>query len=325
LRTRLAAFVGAGPDEVGLTVNATMGMNFLAHGLELASGDEVVLMAGAHPGGRCGWELRARRDGVRLKWVEPLRTVSHPSELLRAFERATNPRTRVWAIPHLTSGFGGILFPVDEMCVRARSLGVLSVVDGAQSLGQRRIDLRTMGCDAFFASAHKWLLAPTGCGLLFIRRDQQPRWWTTLAGLNWDNHDDGMFRFMQYGAANASLLAGYEAALDFHLALGPGRVHERVIELTRRLREGLEQIEGVTIRSPRHPDMLTGITAWSLDDIPGFELQEALWHEARVRVRAAGDFPTAVRQCCHIYTTMADVERSLAATRVIARPLGGYR
>lgn len=318
LRRKLASLIAADADDVGLTINSTMAMNFIANGLDLDPGDEVVALEGGHPGGRAGWELREKRDGIRLVSVSLPQPLSKQSELIEMYEAATTPRTRVWALPHLTAGMGNILFPAEEMCRRARQQGIVSVVDGAQTLGQRVIDVHAMGCDAFFSSPHKWLLAPVGCGVLYIRREARDRFWTTLAGVQWDNHSDGMYRFMQYGAASGSLLAGLEAAMDFHISIGPERIERRVLALTRRLRDGLQNIDGVTIHSPQHPEMLTAMTTWGLHGMPGFELQESLWSEAKVRVRAASHGVPAVRQCCHINTTMREVERSLDATRALA-------
>jgi selenocysteine lyase/cysteine desulfurase len=120
---------------------------------------------------------------------------------------------------------------------------------------------------------------------------------------------------MQYGTGNLSLLVGLEKAIELHQAIGPERVEARNIALTRTLRSGFDEIGGVTIHSPRHEAMLTGTTIWSLAGVSGAELQEALWRDARIRVRASDG---GVRQCCHIYTTMADVERSVDATRRLA-------
>ena len=151
----------------------------------------------------------------------------------------------------------------------------------------------------------------------------QPRIWTTLAGAQWDNQTDGMLRLMQWGATSYSILAGLDAAIDLHVSLGSRRVQDRVIALNRRLREGLDGIRAVTVHSPRHPDMMTGTSIWGVEGMTGFDLQEALWREARVRVRAAGaGTPPGVRQCCHICATMEEVDRSVAAARVIAARAG---
>ena len=315
LRQKLAQLVNASADEIALTQNATFGMNFLANGLQLESGDEVVVMEGAHPGGRCGWELRDKRYGVDVKFVKVPPAPADPGELTRLFEQATTARTRVWAIPHLSSSWA-IRFPVDEMCRRARARGIFSAVDGAQTLGHLAIDVRAMGCDAYFTSPHKWLLAPKGTGFLYLRKDAQSKVWTTLASTEWDNQQEGAYRFMQYGTGNLSLQVGLGKAIDFHNAIGSKRVEERILGLADRLRAGLQQIKGARVLSALHPDMRSATTIWGMDGKTGAQLQDALWARARVRVRSVGDH--GVRHCCHIYNSEEEVDRALSAARSIA-------
>jgi isopenicillin-N epimerase len=315
VRAKLARLINADVDEVALTQNATFGMNFIANGLSLGVGDEVILMEGSHAGGRCGWELRDKRYGAHVRRVSVPVPPESPEQLMGIYEGATTPQTRVWAVPHLTSGTA-VLFPVAEMCARARERGILTVIDGAQTLGQLAIDVRAMGCDVFFSSPHKWLLAPKGTGILFVRRDVQPRVWSTLASGEWDNHAAGAYRLMQYGTGNLSLLVGLAKAADFHLELQPARVQQRVLALADRLRDGLEDIAGVTITSPLHPALRSATTIWQVRGRSGEQVQDALWEGGRVRVRSMG---AGVRQCCHIYNLEDEVDRSLELTRRIAR------
>jgi selenocysteine lyase/cysteine desulfurase len=319
IRGKLAALIGAETDEIALTQNATIGMNFIANGLDLGLGDEVIVMRGAHTGGRGGWELRDKRYGAAVRLVTPPAPAESPEQLLALYDDATTPQTRVWTIPHLTSGSGAIRFPVDAMCRRARERGILTVIDGAQTLGHLAIDVRAMGCDAFFSSPHKWLLSPVGTGMLYIRRDLHPRVWATLASAQWDNHGAGLYRLMQYGTGNLSLLVGLEKAIDFHNRIGTERVQTRILGLADRLRTGLRSIDGVFLRSPVHPELVSATTIWGIEGVSGADLQDALWREAKVRVRQNAD---GVRQCCHIYNLEEDVDRSLEATRRIAAARG---
>ncbi|HEX5725017.1 MAG TPA: aminotransferase class V-fold PLP-dependent enzyme, partial [Longimicrobiaceae bacterium] len=314
IREKLGRVVNASADEVALTANATMGMNLVANGLELGAGDEVLATEGAHVGCRTGWELRNKRYGAYVRWLRPPAAVAGPDELVALYERGTTPQTRVWVIEHLTSATG-VLYPVAELCRRARERGIFTVVDGAQTAGHLVVDVRAMGCDAFYASPHKWLMAPVGTGFLYVRREAQPRLWTTLASEHWDDHAAGAFRLMQQGTANLSLWKGVEKAVEFHLALGPARVQGRCLELAGRLRAGLGEIAKVRVTSPQHAEMLTGTTLWQVEGLNGRQLQDRLWELAKVRVRTQG---STVRQCCHVYNLEHEVERTLAAARRIA-------
>jgi selenocysteine lyase/cysteine desulfurase len=296
LRTKLASFLGCDMEEVGLTQNATMGMNFVANGIDLEAGDEVVFTTQEHPGGRCGWDVKAKRFGIVLKEVEIPAPPNDPEELVRRWLAATTPRTKVWAIPHVTSGLG-LIHPV-------------------KALGHFRVNVRDLGCDAYFGSPHKWMLAPKGNGILYVRREVQPRIWTTLASSQWDNQKDGMFRLMQYGTLNLSLVRGLEVALDFLERIGMERIERRIRFLGERLRAGLREIPGVSISSSVHPELACGMTTWKVEGMDSRVLQEALWDRGRVRVRSVGDF--GVRTSTHVYVSPAEIDRLLQIARELA-------
>jgi len=316
LRQKLADYVHCDLDEIGLTVNATMAMSLMANGLDLQAGDEVLITDKEHPGGRSGWDLRQKRHGVVVKEVPVPTTVKDPDEIVRAFTAAVSPRTRVLAVPHITSG-QGIVLPVKRLCAMARERRVLSVIDGAQAVGHLHVNVRDIGCDAYFSSPHKWLLAPKGNGFLYLRQDVQARVWTTLASSQWNNYNEGMFRLQQYGTLNQSLLRGLEAAIDFMDRIGRDRIEARVRFLGTYLRTGLGQVPGATIVTPTHADLSAGITSWGVTGVTGRRLQDELWDRKKIRVRASGE--AAVRQSCHIYNNVAELNATLDVARALAR------
>src|SRR5262249_27045303 len=147
------------------------GMNFIAHGLDLRRGDEVVAFATAHTGGRRGYDLRAKRDGIVVREYHLDDPVPDPDTIMKAYLAQTTARTKVWAIPHISSS-RAIRFPVKELCAAARDRGIFSSVDGAQCIGHIVVDVKDLGCDAYFGSPHKWLLAPKGVGFLYIKPER---------------------------------------------------------------------------------------------------------------------------------------------------------
>ena len=185
-RDKVATTLNCEGRDVSLAQNATFGMNFVANGLDLKPGDEVVVTDQAHAGGRMGYDLRARRDGIVVKVITVPNPPESPDQLIQLYLDATTPRTRVWAIPHISSS-RAIRYPVTQLSALARERDIWSVVDGAQSLGHVVVDVQAIGCDAFFASPHKWMLGPKGTGLLYVRPDRQKELWTTLASGAWDD------------------------------------------------------------------------------------------------------------------------------------------
>ena len=319
LEVRQAAgkFVNASAAEIALTQNATMGMNFLANGLDLSAGDEVVSTDQEHGGCISPWRLLAKRRGIVLREL-PLETAlaGGRDAILRLFESAMTPRTKVVMFSHVTSGLGARL-PARELCALAKGGGALALVDGAQAVGQVQVEVPALGCDAYVGSPHKWMMAPKGTGFLYLRHDVQDRFWTTLASYQWDNHEDGAFRFMQYGTGSLPVVEGLSAALGFIEKIGMPRIERWDAGLTKRLREGLAAIPAVRVASPGDPRLAAAITTFRVDGVKAKALQDALWAK-RVRVRAQND-ERGVRLSAHLYVSPADVDRALDAVRDVAR------
>jgi selenocysteine lyase/cysteine desulfurase len=315
LRTKAARLVNADWKEIALTENVTCANSYISAGLDLPAGAEILMSDQEHPGGESPWLTAAKRHSGTVVKVALPRPAHHPAELIELVQRAFTPRTRVLYLSHVITGSGAIV-PVKEICAEARSRGILTVIDGAQALGHIPVDVRDIGCDAYVACFHKWLLAPAGNGCLYVRRDRAKDVWTTLASANWNNHDDDGYRLTQRGTGSLSLLVGAEAALDFHYAIGPPRVQQRVKELGDRLRAGLREIPKVTIYSPEDPGMCAGMTVYSIDGVTGPQLQDEMWNRGRLRPRALGN---GVRQCTHIFNCPAEIDRTLEIAGALAR------
>ena len=166
-RAEAGAFINAPAEEIAFTQNATMGMSFIANGLDLSAGDEVLSTNQEHSGGIGGWKLRAKRHGVVVKEL-PLADAlpNGPEGVVAMFADAITPRTKVVVFSHITSG-RGIVLPTKALSALARDRGALSVVDGAQAVGQIRVDVKDLGCDAYVASPDNWRMAPKGTGILY--------------------------------------------------------------------------------------------------------------------------------------------------------------
>jgi isopenicillin-N epimerase len=315
-RAEAGAFINATADEIAFTQNATVGMSMLANGLELSPGDEVLTTNSEHSGGIGSWQLRAKRQGIVVKEL-PLMPVPQkgPDGIVEQFAAAMTPKMRVIMFSHITSGLG-IRLPARELCALARDRGALSIVDGAQAVGQIRVDMKELGCDAYVASPHKWLLAPKGTGILYIKRDVQPRVWTTLASGGFADQSAGAFRFMHYGTGSLATVHGLRAALRFVNKIGMERIERWDAMLTKRLRDGLARIPAARVASPADPRFAAAITTFGVNGRTGRQLQDALW-ERKIRVRAQGG-NVGVRLSAHLYVSPADIDRVLEVVASLA-------
>lgn len=315
-RTRAARFLGAEADEIAITQNATVGMNALGNGIDWQAGDEVLTTDQEHGGAVSIFRLMAKRRGIVVKELPLSAAVGGgPEAILAQFRAASSPKTRAIMVSHITSQFG-IRMPVEGLIALARERGALSLIDGAQAVGQIRVNLKDLGCDAYVASPHKWLMAPKGTGLLYIKRGVQKNFWTTLASYQWDNQEQGAFRFMQYGTGSTALIDGLMAAI----ALGERNTMERVerwdLMLTTRLRVGLSKIKGAVLSSPSDPRLASAITTFRVEGVSARDLQNALWAR-KIRVRAQGD-DKGVRLSAHVCVAPGDIDVVLAVVTSLA-------
>ncbi len=155
-RDPLAAFVGCHRDEIALLRNATEANSYIANGIDLKPGDEVLMTDQEHPGGLQPWRLRAKRYGVVVKTVTLPKPVKDANQVLNLFNDAITERTRVIFFSHITT-VTGVVLPAKQLCALARSKNILSAVDGAHVVGMMRLNLQDIGCDMYSSSPHKWL------------------------------------------------------------------------------------------------------------------------------------------------------------------------
>src|SRR5437763_1708980 len=167
-RDSLAKFIGATRDQVALTRNATESNSYIANGLELRAGDEVLISDQEHPGGEQPWNLRAKRYGIVVKKFEIPKPSKNSAEILNRINDALTPRTRILFVSHISTATGVVL-PVKEIAALARSKGIISALDGAHVTGMMRLNVNDIGCDLYTSSPHKWLQAPKGSGFAYLR------------------------------------------------------------------------------------------------------------------------------------------------------------
>jgi isopenicillin-N epimerase len=232
-REEMAGFLGCKKDELAFTHCATESMSMIAAGIDLKAGDEVLITNEEHPSGREPWLRRAQRDGIQVREVAIPLPPESAAQLADRVISAIGPRTRVLSFSGILTNPGTIM-PVREICTAARAKGIIAVVDGAHMNGQIPVRLSDLNCDYYAGSPHKWMFAPAGCGLLYIREENLDRLWPTIVSGNWDNRKLKAARFMQVGTNNRAIFAGLMAALRFLQALGPEAVYERIHRLARR-------------------------------------------------------------------------------------------
>ncbi len=313
IRTKVGKLINANALEIAMTDNVTNGMSYIANGLDLQPGDEVLTTDQEHPGGKSGFLLREKRYGTVFKTMTIPKPAHSSQEIFDIVVKSFTPRTKVLMLSHMISGSGAIL-PVKEICAEASKRGIFTLLDGAQTIGQIKVDVKDIGCDAYAGCFHKWIGAPHGTGFLYVKQERMKDVWTTIASGRWDSHDDEGFRFTQRGTGNFPVLKGLEAALDLHNEIGPDRVYERIKFLGARLRKGLGANPKVKFFSPSDESMCAGISVYNIEGWTGTKLQDTFWEKARMRPRSQGDV-FGVRHCTHIFNSEQEIDKVISLVK----------
>jgi selenocysteine lyase/cysteine desulfurase len=302
LRDKLAEFLHCGRDELAIVRNTTEGNNVVCNGLDLKAGEEAILTDQEHPGGRCCWEQKASRFGVKLKYVHLPRPPKSEDEIVERFREALTPSTRILVFSHITT-VTGLVLPVKPICELARQRGILTHVDGAHAIGQIPLNLHELGCDFYATSPHKWLMAPKGTGLLYVREGLQERIWVNTASNEWRNHQLKAYRFSNIGTSNLSLIVGLATALDFVQKVGPERIYKRIHELAAKVRDRMAQYPQLFFGNASADQFYGGLV--SLFPIKG-DLKAVLDECAKRSIRVQGS-PGRIRVATHIFTQTAEL------------------
>lgn len=313
MRTKLAAFLGAGPDEIALTRNATEGMNTVANGLDLEPGDEVLMSDQEHPGGRNPWLLRAKRYSIVVRMFKMPVPPKSPAEILNAVNDAITPRTKVISVSHITTVTGGML-PIKEISTLARDKGIISVIDGAHSMGQLPLNMHDIGCDYFASSPHKWLFAPKGTGVLYCRKGMAEWLWSHTAASNWDKAELGCERLSTIGTSNATLLAGLAASMEFFSKIGPDPVLARHHYLAGYTRDQLSKIPKLWFMSGPPPDLATAMVKVALPTQKFADRGSNIWKAHKVWLTIADgneQVPASIRFSCPYYILPKQIDKAI--------------
>ena len=308
-RDPLAKFIGCNRDELALLRNATEANSYIANGVDLKAGDEVLITDQEHPGGEHPWDLRAKRYGIVVKKITLPKPVPDAATVLNLFSSAITPRTRVIFFSHITT-VTGVVLPAKEICALARSKGILSAVDGAHVPGMMKLDVHDLGCDMYSASPHKWLQATKGTGFLYVRDEVIDRIWNTLATEGWDDTKIRAERFQRIGSSNVPTLRGLRAAIEFANQIGMERIEKRHRQNANYILAEMVK-RGATSWTSPDAALRCGISTVNVAPLTMPELEKSLWKEKRVRIRGAA--PSKVRLSTPYFVLRKDIDKFLAS------------
>jgi isopenicillin-N epimerase len=342
-RQKLADFIGCKTSEVAFTNNTTEGMVFGTFGPDLKPGDEIIYTNHDHSSGAQPINLRAKRQGMKAVVVDLSDPKFHPPDspdvLLKAFEAAITPRTKLISFCHVNYTDGGML-PVKEICAMARAKGIMTLVDGAQPPGMLKLDMHDLGCDMYAGPCHKWMLASMYTGFFYVREDTLDRVWPTVysgpvdgltmygseplgaAKAYYDEYLATAARFELRGSSNAPARVAIDAALDFHNMLTPQGIEGRTRFLAAKLMRGLKGINGVNVHVSEDPRLSCALVSFTVNGVPTRQLNAMLWkrHHIYIRNVTHAEINWDVnRASMHIMVSNPQVDTLIGAIEEIAK------
>ena len=284
-RAKLAEYVGAATDEVVYFPNPTTAINMVARSLNLKPGDEILTTEHEYGAMDRTWRFVCNKTGARYVH-RPIRLpVTSHEEFVEAFWAGTTERTRAIFISHITSPTA-LIFPVQEICRRAREAGLLSVVDGAHAPGQIPLNLAELGADLYTGACHKWLCGPKGSAFLYARREVQAWLEPLVVSWGWESETPSGSQFVDHhewqGTRDVAAFLATPAAIQFQAEHDWGAVRAECHGLASETRRRINDLTGLAPICPASRDWFSQMAAIRLPPVDVNAFKERLYNGYRV-------------------------------------------
>jgi selenocysteine lyase/cysteine desulfurase len=317
IRTGLAEVFGCDREEIAITRNASESLEILLMGMDFKSGDEILTTTQDYPRMLTTLRQREKREGLVLKLIKIPVPPKDLSEITAAFERGITSRTRLLLIMHQVNVTGQIT-PVKAVCEMARAKGIETIVDGAHSFAQFQFQQKDLGCDYFGTSLHKWLYAPKGTGMLYVKRDKIEKIWPLMAAESKQAND--IRKFEEIGTHSAAPKLAIGEALLFHNGIGGKRKEARLRYLSRYWMNRLKDVPKVRFNTSFDPAQSCAIANVQIEGMNPSAIGSYLFDKHRIfTTPIIHEEFQGIRITPNVYTTLWELDRFCNVMEKIAR------
>lgn len=301
LRSNLAKLAGCSAEEIAVNRNASEGLETIIFGLPLKEGDEVVASKQDYPNVVHAWQQREIRDKIKVVWVNLELPSEDESYLVKSFTAAFTPKTKIVNITHIINWNGQIL-PVKRIAEEARKKGIEVLVDGAHSFAHLNFNIPDLGADYFASSLHKWLYAPIGSGLLYVRKEKIKNIYPMFASD--DPFKDDIRKFEALGTRPFFIEQAIGKAVEFHDMIGAERKQKRLHYLKNYWMQKVEKLPKVKLHTSMHPAWGGAIGMVSIEGKKPAELDAYLFNNYKIHTTTiVWENISGVRITPNVYTT----------------------
>lgn len=316
LRRKLADLAGTSPDEIAINRNTTEALATVTWGLTLKKGNEVVMSKQDYPNMIHAWKQKELRDGIVINWLNFKLPIENDDEFIRAFVDSTTSNTRIWHITHMINWTGQIL-PVKKLCEEAKRRNIISIVDGSHTFAHLDFKISDLNPDYFGTSLHKWLCAPFGTGMLYVKKENIAGLWPLFPNDKPQSSD--IRKFEALGTRSFAIEQAIAHATEFHLAIGSKRKQERLHYLKNYWCEKLMNHPRIKLNVSLKPEYSCALGNFSIEGIEPAALASKLMSEYQIHTSPiVWENIKGVRITPHVYTTTRDLDRFVEAALKIA-------
>ncbi len=317
IRTGLAEIFGCDAEEIAITRNASESLEILLMGLDLKAGDEILTTTQDYPRMLTTLKQRELREGLKLNLIKVPIAPKDSNDLATPFEKAITRKTKLILMSHQINLTGQIM-PVRKVCEMARARGVETIVDGAHSFAQFDFKQADLQCDYFGTSLHKWLYAPKGTGMLYVRKDKIPKVWALMASE--DRQKSDIRKFEEIGTHSAAMRLAIGEAILFHNAIGAKRKEARLRYLSRYWMNKLKDVPKIGFNTSFDEAQSCAIGNFKIEGISPTEIGGYLMAKHKIfTTPIVHEEFTGIRITPNVYTTLWELDRFCETVEKIAR------
>lgn len=306
LRIKLAKMAGCSEEEIAMNRNATEGLETIIFGLPLKKEDEVVAAKQDYPHPVFAWKQREQRDGIKVKWVNLQLPSEDENYLVNAFVNEFTSKTKLVHLTHIINWNGQIL-PIKKIAGEARKRGIEVMVDGAHSFSHFKFSLSDLNIDYFATSLHKWLYAPIGAGMLYVKKDKIKNLYPLFAG--GDPFKDDIRKFEHLGTRPFYIEQAIHKAIEFNEMIGIERKQERLYYLKNYWMEKIRHFPGIKINTPISAAWSCAIGNFSIEGKKAIDIVDFLQEKYHIHtVNINWENIHGVRVTPNVYTKLNDLD-----------------
>jgi selenocysteine lyase/cysteine desulfurase len=306
LREKLADLAGVSPQEIAINRNSTEGLNSIIFGLDLKEGDEIVLSTFDYPNMMNAWKQREKRDKVKLVWINIPQPLEDDAQIVKLYEDAITPRTKIVHITHMINWTGNMV-PAKKIADMAHKKGCEVIVDAAHTFAHIDYKIEDTGADYFAASLHKWLGAPFGSGLLYIKKDKIKNIWALLSAVDPDGTD--IKKFENLGTRSFASEMAIGTAVDFHNVIGAKRKEARLRYLKDYWTAKAVKLPGAKIATSLKPQYSCALANIGFENWTAHQVEIKLFEKHKIHtVSIIHEKVNGIRVTPNVYTSVKDLD-----------------